>query len=139
MEPSARDLKSRQSHIDLRFRKRAIQRGLFLRVDECCYPRLEFSLNLVDQMRGFSALGTSRIRRMISVSSPERPSTRTRTASTWSAEASSLNSASDRDRISSSCCLILTAPRSTPDALRANPGLKEKTMWDSTWSFAARR
>ena len=61
-------------------------------------------------MTGRSSLGTSRMRRMISVSSPVRPSTRTRTFSICASVAPSPSSASARERISSSCSLIaLTA------------------------------
>src|SRR5579862_3703173 len=64
-------------------------------------------------MAGRSALGTSRIPRMISVSSPERPSTRTRTASICVSPASSASSAIARRLISSSCSFIVIYPKTS--------------------------
>src|ERR1017187_4266875 len=85
-------------------------------------------------MAGRSALGTSRIPRMISVSSPERPSTRTRTASICASPASSASSAIARRLISSSCSLIVVFPGSPAQSRHSSVAQcctrqKQKTTW----------
>src|ERR1019366_7810651 len=80
-------------------------------------------------MAGRSALGTSRIPRMISVSSPERPSTRTRTASICASPASSPSSAIARRLISSSCSLIVLFPGRSAQSLQCCAREKQKTTW----------
>src|SRR5208283_3564477 len=78
---------------------------------------------------GRSALGTSRIPRMISVSSPDRPSTRTRTASICASRASSPSSAIARRLISSSCSLIVIFPGHPAQSLQCCTRQKQKTTW----------
>src|SRR5580693_2735299 len=88
-------------------------------------------------MAGRSAFGTSRIPRMISVSSPERPSTRTRTASICASPASSPSSAIARRLISSSCSFIMI-PKFLRNVARA-PKTKKPRGRSPTWSPGARR